>query len=136
MKNINDEQIRETLGKDYTITLSGAILGYILQILADEQYCLNDEMAENITDPMAAMAAAANDVVGNTVLHAVYDAAGPVLLAIVMNSSPDAMDKLMKAQSPDDIDEAGRALGKDPSELRKNVERARKVRDFLKKKMN
>jgi hypothetical protein len=106
MKNMTDEQINETLNKEYSVTLSGAMLGYVLQTLADQQFALNEEMAENITDPMAAMMAAANDVVGNTVLHAIYKAAGAELLAIAMNTDPKSIERLMTSQTPEDVKKA------------------------------
>lgn len=120
---ITDQQLEEALGKEYSIKLSGSVLGYILQLLADEQASLNEDMAKNITDPMAAMMAGANDIVGNTVLHAVYKGAGPTLLAIAMGVEQEAIDRLMKAKSPGEIETAakkmGKAFGPNPLDKRK-----------------
>ena len=55
---------------------------------------------------MAVMTAAANDIVGNTLIHEVYRVAGAKMLALAMNSDEEAMEKLMTSKTPSEIKEA------------------------------
>lgn len=115
----NEAKNKAMLTAEYTITLNGGMLGYILKLLADEQHILNEEMAEDITNPMAAMVAAANDVVGNTLLHEAYRTAGADFLAYVMNTNAEGMRKLMEAQDHKTMEEAAKEMGLKPERMPK-----------------
>lgn len=115
----DEAKAKAMLTAEYTITLNGGMLGYILKLLADEQHILNEDMAENITNPMAALLAAANDMVGNTLLHEAYRAAGADFLAYVMNANADGMRKLMEANDHATMAEAAKEMGLKPENMPK-----------------
>lgn len=90
------DKFKAMLDMEYTITVRGSVLGYLINLLSDMQYRLNDEARDNITDIMAVMTAAANDVVGNEMLHAIKDAAGCEFLDTAMGAEPGTMAKIFK----------------------------------------
>lgn len=103
---MNEEQIDKMLDKEYEIKMKGSMLGYLLNLLSEQQRALNEQMADNITDAMAAMAAAANNLVGNSLLHEVYRSAGAKFLAFSLGIEEDAMKKIMTSDSPEEIKKA------------------------------
>jgi len=129
---MNREETSEMLRKEYSVTLSGATIGYLIQLLADAQFRLNEEADANPDNPMAALLSTANDTVGNEVLHAVYAASGTDLLSFVMKTGKDALDKLMTAETPEEVEEAGIALGGDPDDAKESIEKIRRAREKAK----
>ena len=123
------EETTEMLRKEYSVTLSGAAIGYLIQLLADAQFRLNEEADANPDNTMAARLSTANDVVGNEVLRAVYAASGTDLLSFVTKTGKDALDRLMQAQTPDEVEKAGTALGGDPDELKESIDKVRRARE-------
>lgn len=108
---MTDNQIRKMLNTVYTVELKGSALGYILTILASEQHKLDEKSREDITDINSIMAAVANNVVGNDLLHAVYDAAGEEFLGFAMGMSPATMKKVMESDDMDMVkDEVDKAI--------------------------
>lgn len=97
---------KELLSKKYTVSLSGGEIGYIIHMLADAQHHLNGKMEENIFDPNNASMAAANDIVGNSLLHSVYEAGGVDLLAFAMSTTREAMEGLMEARDEESLRKA------------------------------
>jgi hypothetical protein len=111
---MSDNDIKKMLDTVYTIELRGSVLGYVLTVLAAEQDRLNKKSQNDITDIGAVMAAAANDMVGNDMLHAVYKAAGEEFLGFTMGMKPEVMKTVMESDSIETI--------------KGEVERARKER--------
>lgn len=110
------DKIKKILTSDYSVTVNGAQLGYLLTLLADEQDTLNRVAEKNIADPMAHMAAAANDVVGNCLIREIYRVIGPDFLAFAMHTTPEAITRLMEAKDTEELDKAGNMIrnsGKD-----------------------
>lgn len=107
---LDKEQVKEALAKDYSVTLNGGMLGYILQLLAEEQKTLNEALESDEGGMGIAMLVAANAAVGDTVLHAIYKACGPSILAIAMNSDEESIDRLMNAKGGEEIREAAKAV--------------------------
>jgi hypothetical protein len=91
----NDKKVRALMEAEYKISIPGAMIGYILSLLADEQRMLDEVVSENITDINAIVIKTANDMVGNRVLHEVYRAAGAEFLALAMGVDEKFMDDLM-----------------------------------------
>ena len=108
------DQIKKMLDTVYTLELRGSALGYILTVLAAEQERLNERSRNNITDIGAVMAAAANDMVGNDLLHTAYKAAGEEFLGFAMGMKPEVMKTVMES---DDLET-----------MRDEVKKARKER--------
>lgn len=111
-KEMDQHSVEEMLDKEYEIKLKGGALGYILTLLANEQHELNERMADNITDVMAVMTAAANDIVGNTLIHEVYRVAGAKMLALAMNTDEESMERLMTSKNPAEVKEAASKMMK------------------------
>lgn len=109
---MSDESIEKMLDSEYNIKLTGSMMGYILSLLADQQRLLNEQMADNITDAMSAMAAAANDVVGNHFLHEAYRVAGARFLAFSMGGSEEELKTIMTSTDKDEIRKAARKVMK------------------------
>lgn len=109
---MTSEQIQEMLKEEYTINLSGGHVAYILKLLAMEQEALNEDVEENVTDAMAHALAAANDIVGNTLLHEAYRVCGPNFLAFAMNVEAKAIDRLMQSKTPEEVKKAGEEISK------------------------
>lgn len=118
MKN---DDIQKLLNADYTITVNGAHLGYLISLLANEQEILNQKAERNITDPLAYMTAAANDVVGNCMIREIYRVVGAEFLAFAMHTTAEAVTKLMEAKSPEDLERAGEGLRKAKRERPSNA---------------
>lgn len=96
----------------YSVSIPGAMLGYVLLLLSDEQRALDEEAAESIMDPEPMLMAATNSMVGSTLMHEVYRVAGAAFLACVMNTSEEKMRKFMEAKGIDSIDKAARDIAK------------------------
>lgn len=109
---MTDEFFSKMLDKEYEIRLNGAALGYILSLLSDEQRILNEEMQNNITSSIAAMAAAANNVVGNSFLHETYRAAGAEFIAKATGLDKDAITTIMSSTDPEEIKKATQKVTK------------------------
>lgn len=107
---MNDQKIDEMLGSNYTISLSGVMIGYILKLLADRQHELNKSLKDDAFDPMNAILAATNDTVGNTLLHEVYASCGAGFLAFVMQTGEKEMKDLMESKGPENIKKAAKAI--------------------------
>lgn len=105
------EHAKKLLGADYTIDLKGSILAYILMLLAKEQHRLNEAARESITDIRATMEAGANEAAGNDFLHAIYDAAGPGLLAFTMGAETETIERFMQSSDPDEINRMAKRFG-------------------------
>lgn len=93
---MDKNELKAMLDAEYNITLRGAVIAYIINLLADMQHCLNEEARDNITDIKAVATAAANDVVGNEMFHEVKKAAGCDFLDFVMNATPGTVAKIFK----------------------------------------
>ena len=98
---MNIDEFKAMLDKEYTITVRGSVLAYLINLLSDTQHRLNDEAQDNITNITAVMTAAANDIVGNEMLHAIKNAAGCEFLDTAMNAKPGTMAKIFKDDSKD-----------------------------------
>lgn len=107
---MNTDKIEEMLGAEYEIHLSGGMIGYILKLLADRQHELNATLKDGSFDPMNAILAATNDVVGNTLLHEAYESCGAAFLAFVMSTGEQEMRKLMESNDTETLKEAARAI--------------------------
>lgn len=106
---MTDNEIEKMLDTEYTVKLKGSVLGYVLQVLADEQRALNEVMADDITDITNVMVAAANDVAGNAFLTAVYEACGPSLVAVAMGTDEETMTAIMEDKLRPGKDEVRRS---------------------------
>lgn len=104
------DKIQEMLSQEYSVTLSGSTLGYLLMILSEKQHELNKKARDNIMDVMAHMTAGANDVVGNVLLHEVYRVAGAEFLAFTLDTDAEAMDELMKAETDEELKEVDKKM--------------------------
>ena len=109
-------KIKKMLDTVYTVELKGSALGYVLSLLAAEQHRLEEECRTNITDINAVMAAVANNVVGNDLLHATYAAAGEEFLGFAMGMDPGTMKTVMESNDIDTIkDKVKRARKERPT---------------------
>ena len=97
------DQIKKMLDTVYTLELRGSALGYILTVLAAEQERLNERSRNDITDIGAVMAAAANDMVGNDLLHTAYKSAGEEFLGFAMGMKPKSIKRVMESDDPDTV---------------------------------
>ena len=104
--NMNDDLASKMLDKQYEIKLRGSEIGYILGLISDQQRILNERMSDNIVDAMAAMQAAANDVVGNSFLWEAYRVAGVKLLAVALGTDESTMKTIMTSKKTTDIRDA------------------------------
>ena len=104
--NMNDDLVSKMLDEQYEIKLRGAEIGYILGLISDQQRILNERMSDNIVNAMAAMQAAANDVVGNSFLWEAYRVAGVKLLAVALNTDESTMKTIMTSKKTTDIRDA------------------------------
>ncbi len=119
---MTDNKIKKLLDTVYTIELKGSALGYILTVLAVEQERLNEKSRNDITDIGSVMAAAANDVVGNDLLHAVYRAAGEEFLGFAMGMKPETMKRVMESDDMEAIKaEVDEAVKKNKADRNKNL---------------
>lgn len=109
---MTEEQIVEMLRADYQITLSGGHVAYLLKLLAQEQHALNEEARENILDIMAHQLAAANDVVGNTLLHEAYRACGARFLAFAMDCDEASLKRFMDSKTPEELEKNAEKINK------------------------
>lgn len=109
---MTDEKIVEMLKADYKITLSGGHVAYLLKLLAQEQFALNEEARENILDIMAHQLAAANDVVGNSLLHEAYRVCGASFLAFAMDCDEASVKRFMESKTPDDLEKNAETITK------------------------
>lgn len=98
---MDKDALTKMLNTVYTVELKGSALGYLLTLLAVEQERLDANSRKDITDIGAVMAAVANNVVGNDLLHATYKAAGADFLGFAMGMKPERMKKVMES---DDMD--------------------------------
>jgi hypothetical protein len=115
-------KIKKMLDTVYTVELKGSALGYVLSLLAAEQHRLEEECRTNITDINAVMAAVANNVVGNDLLHATYAAAGEEFLGFAMGMSPETMKKVMESDNMDMVrDEVDKAIKRHRASRDKNL---------------
>lgn len=98
-KKTNDKAAEMTalIMQSYTLTLPGSVIGYIITLMSDEQNTLDEMCRDNITDPRIAMAAAANNIAGNHLLTAVYNAAGAKFTAFAMGVEDSIMEKVMSS---------------------------------------
>jgi len=115
------DQIKKMLDTVYTLELRGSALGYILTVLAGEQERLNKKRRDDITDIGAVMAAAANDMVGNDLLHAAYKAAGEEFLGFAMGMKPVTIKRVMDSDDPDTREEVKMAAEKIRADRNKNL---------------
>jgi len=119
---MNKDAIMKMLNTVYTIEIKGSALGYLLTILAVEQERLDKNSRLNITNIDAVMAAVANNVVGNDLLHAAYAAAGPDFLGFAMGMNSDAMKKVMEATDMEVVKaEVEKALKNNRTDRDKNL---------------
>ena len=96
----------------YTIAIPGAMLGYVLLLLSDEQKALDEEAAEDITDMEAVFMAATNSMIGGTIMHEAYKVAGAAFLACVLNTSEEEMHRLMEAKGKEAIGKAANDIAR------------------------
>ncbi len=107
---MNEDKITKMLDTEYSVTLKGSMLGYLLSLLADAQRDLNNELRGKNIDPITAMACAANNVVGNAVMHEVYRVCGADFLAFAMKADSKGMKDLMEAETEEEMDKAASVL--------------------------
>lgn len=107
---MKEDKIQEMLGADYEIRLSGGMIGYLLKLLADRQHELNGSLKEDSFDPMKAILAATNDVVGNSLLHEAYESCGAAFLAFCMSTSEEDMKRLMESKDKESVEKAAKAI--------------------------
>ena len=107
---MNEEQISNMLDGEYSVNLKGSMLGYLLTLLVDAQRDLNAELRGTRIDPITAMACAANNVVGNALMHEVYRVCGPEFLALAMGADEKGIKDLMEAKTEKELGKAAENL--------------------------
>lgn len=119
---MNKDALTKMLNTVYTIELKGSALGYLLTVMATEQERLDERSRKDITDIGAVMAAVANNVVGNDLLHAIYAAAGADFLGFAMGMKPATMKKVMESDDMNAVKaEVDKVIKKNKSDRNKNL---------------
>lgn len=118
---MNEEQIDKMLDKEYEIKMKGSMLGYLLSLLSEQQRNLSEQMSNDITNAMAATAAAANNLVGNSLLHEVYRSAGVKFLAFSLGIDEESMKKMMTSNDPEEIKSAAKNAVKNYPSNKRNL---------------
>lgn len=109
---MTDEEIKDMLSANYSITLSGGHVAYILKLLAMEQFNLNEDVEADVADIMAHAMAAANDIVGNSLLHEAYRVCGAAFLAFAMDVDEKSVDKFMQSKTPEEVERNGEEIAR------------------------
>jgi Cu/Ag efflux pump CusA len=119
---MNKDKLTKMLNTVYTVELKGSALGYMLTVLASEQERLNEKSRNDITDIDSVMSAVANNMVGNDLLHAVYEAAGEEFLGFAMGIKPETIKKVMESPDLDSVKaEVQKAIKENRAKRDKNL---------------
>lgn len=96
---MTEDEFKTALGKEYTATLKGSTLAYILHLLSAEQRRLDAAAKANITDIDAIMSAGANEIVGGDWLQMMYHTMGSKFISAAFGTNAEHLESIMREDS-------------------------------------